>query len=86
MTIIAGVYMTLSINETVDESKATVLIVDDNSDNLDVLSGVLRPFYKVKAAINGELDLKVAVAKNKSDIIILDIMMPGMGGIKYVGN
>ena len=81
--------MTLSINETVDESKATVLIVDDNSDNLDnldVLSGVLRPFYKVKAAINGELDLKVAVAKNKPDIIILDIMMPGMGGMKYVGN
>ena len=40
-----------------NENKATILIVDDNSDNLDVLSGILRPFYKVKAAINGELAL-----------------------------
>lgn len=64
------------------DSKAVlsnVLIVDDNSDNLDVLSGVLRPFYKVKAAINGELALKIA-AKNKPDIILLDIMMPGLDG------
>ncbi len=30
---------------------ATVLIVDDNSDNIDVLNGILRPFYKVKAAL-----------------------------------
>ena len=65
-----------------NELKATVLIVDDNSDNLDVLSGVLRPFYKVKAAINGELALKVAGAKNKPDIILLDIMMPEMDGIE----
>lgn len=67
-------------SNTSNELKATVLIVDDNSDNLDVLSGVLRPFYKVKAAINGELALKVAGAKNKPDIILLDIMMPGMDG------
>lgn len=64
----------------VDENKATVLIVDDNPDNLDVLAGVLRPFYKVKAAINGELALKVVSSKNKPDIILLDIMMPGMDG------
>lgn len=61
-------------------TKATVLIVDDNSDNLDVLSGILRPFYKVKAAINGELALKIVTAKTKPDIILLDIMMPGMDG------
>ena len=67
-------------NGTSSENKATVLIVDDNSDNLDVLSGVLRPFYKVKAAINGELALKVVGAKNKPDIILLDIMMPDMDG------
>lgn len=67
-------------SSTISENKATVLIVDDNSDNLDVLSGVLRPFYKVKAAINGELALKVVGAKNKPDIILLDIMMPAMDG------
>jgi putative two-component system response regulator len=68
------------ISNAISDEKETVLIVDDNSDNLDVLSGVLRPFYKVKAAINGELALKVAGAKNKPDIILLDIMMPGMDG------
>ena len=67
-------------SSTISENKATVLIVDDNSDNLDVLSGVLRPFYKVKAAINGELALKVVGAKKKPDIILLDIMMPAMDG------
>ena len=58
----------------------TVLIVDDNSDNLDVLNGVLRPFYKVKAAINGELALKIVASKNKPDIILLDVMMPNIDG------
>ena len=61
--------------------KATVLIVDDNADNLDVLSGVLRPFYKVKAAINGKLALKI-ITKSKPDIILLDIMMPDMDGFE----
>lgn len=69
-------------NEVQITSKATVLIVDDNSDNLDVLTGVLRSFYKVKAALNGELALKIASSKNKPDIILLDIMMPGMDGFE----
>lgn len=58
---------------------SNVLIVDDNSDNLDVLRGVLSPFYKVKATLSGELALKIA-AKSKPDIILLDIMMPGLDG------
>ena len=61
-------------------TKATVLIVDDNSDNLDILSGILKPFYKVKAAISGALALKIAQAKNMPDIILLDIMMPEIDG------
>jgi len=69
-------------NEVQITSKATVLIVDDNSDNLDVLTGVLRSFYKVKAALNGELALKITTSKNKPDIILLDIMMPGMDGFE----
>lgn len=58
----------------------TVLIVDDNADNIDVLNGILRPFYKVKAALNGELALKIANGKQKPDLILLDVMMPGMDG------
>ncbi|WNC73489.1 two-component system response regulator [Thalassotalea psychrophila] len=60
--------------------QATVLVVDDNSDNIDVLNGILRPFYKIKAALNGELALKIANGKQKPDLILLDVMMPGMDG------
>lgn len=60
--------------------KQTILVVDDIADNIDVLSGVLRPEYKVKAAVNGERALKIAAGADKPDMILLDIMMPGMDG------
>lgn len=60
--------------------QATILVVDDNADNIDVLNGILRPFYKVKAALNGEVALKIAHSKHKPDLILLDVMMPGMDG------
>ena len=58
----------------------TILVVDDIADNIDVLSGVLRPEYKVKAALNGERALAIAAGPNKPDMILLDIMMPDMDG------
>lgn len=60
--------------------KQTVLVVDDTPENIDVLSGILRPDYKVKAALNGERALKIARGDSQPDIILLDIMMPGMDG------
>lgn len=57
----------------------TILVVDDNPDNIDVLTGILRPFYKVKASISGKVALKIA-SKQKPDLILLDIMMPEMDG------
>ena len=60
--------------------KQTILVVDDTPENIDVLSGVLRPDYKVKAALNGEKALKIAAGTPKPDMILLDIMMPGMDG------
>ncbi len=62
------------------EEKQTVLVVDDRPGNIDVLSNVLRPLYKVKAAVNGERALKIAADDPRPDIILLDIMMPGMDG------
>jgi len=58
----------------------TVLAVDDIPDNLDVLTGVLRPEYRVKAATSGARALAIAAAEPMPDIILLDIMMPGMDG------
>jgi len=60
--------------------KRTVLVVDDTPENIDVLTGVLRPYYKVKAALNGAIALKIANSNNKPQLILLDIMMPDMDG------
>ncbi len=62
-----------------NNAKSTVLAVDDTPENLDVLKGVLMPLYSVKGAINGPMALKIA-EKQLPDLILLDIMMPGMDG------
>ncbi len=58
-----------------------ILIVDDAPENIDILGGILKDFKK-SAAINGELALKIACGKNRPDLILLDIMMPGMDGFE----
>lgn len=59
---------------------SNILIVDDIPDNLRVLGGILREEgYKIRPVLNGELALQVA-EKEKPDLILLDIMMPGMDG------
>lgn len=62
-----------------EETKQTILVVDDTPENIDVVVGVLSQKYKVKAAPNGEKALKI-VAKNPPSLILLDIMMPGIDG------
>ena len=44
------------------ESQATILVVDDSPENLQVISAVLKEHYKVKVAINGERALALATA------------------------
>jgi two-component system, sensor histidine kinase and response regulator len=59
---------------------ADILIVDDTTANLNVLSTMLsQRGYRVRAAINGEMALKSA-RKTPPDLILLDISMPGMNG------
>jgi len=60
--------------------KATVLVVDDTPENIDVLRGLLKPHYKVKVAINGEQALRLSMSDIQPDLILLDVMMPGMDG------
>ena len=62
------------------ESQQTILIVDDAAENIDVLSGILRPHYKVRAAINGERALALVMGERPPDLILLDVMMPGLSG------
>ncbi|KAF0221628.1 MAG: putative two-component system response [Rhodospirillaceae bacterium] len=67
--------------ESVDTvERLTILVVDDTPDNLAVLSSLLKDDYRVKVASSGEKALKVAAAANPPDLILLDIMMPGLDG------
>lgn len=60
--------------------KATVLVVDDTPDNLALMSGLLKDRYRVKVANGGEKALRIARSDQPPDLILLDVMMPGMDG------
>ena len=60
--------------------KATVLVVDDTPDNLSLMSGLLKDLYKVKVANSGEKAIKIVLSDSPPDLILLDIMMPGLSG------
>ncbi len=62
------------------DGQATVLAVDDCAENLHILSAALKIHYKVKVALNGKRALELAQADPQPDLILLDVMMPGMDG------
>jgi len=62
--------------------KPKLLIVDDTPENIQVLMGTLKDAYAIVAAVNGEKALKMAGADPPPDLILLDIMMPGMDGFE----
>ena len=63
-----------------NERKSTVLVVDDISENIDVMIGILDIEYDVKYALNGIKALEIASKAPQPDIILLDVMMPEMSG------
>lgn len=65
-----------------DGQRATILVVDDTVQNIDVLTGMLDSCYKVKAAINGLRALEIARTAPAPDLILLDIMMPNIDGLE----
>ncbi|OEZ96816.1 two-component system response regulator [Duganella sp. HH101] len=60
--------------------KPVILVVDDTPDNLLLMANLLKDSYTVKAANNGDKALKIANDSPPPDLILLDIMMPGMNG------
>ena len=60
-------------------SECTVLVVDDTEANVDILVDALGDMYDLAVAMEGESALET-VAEDPPDIILLDIMMPGMDG------
>ncbi len=61
-------------------AKAVVLVVDDEPAGLALMGGLLENYYTVKVATDGETALGIAAAEHPPDLILLDIMMPGMDG------
>ena len=60
-------------------SDCRVLLVDDAKPNLDILVEGLKSDHKLSLALNGETALQIAT-RIPPDLVLLDIMMPGMDG------
>lgn len=64
---------------TQNDDRPRILIVDDERININILNNLLKHDYKLMAATSGEQALKAAV-DGQPDLILLDILMPGMDG------
>lgn len=65
-------------------TKPSILVVDDTSENIDVLKETLKNDYTVRPALNGALALKIAATDPRPGLILLDIMMPEMDGYEVM--
>jgi len=66
-----------SLQKTDDRPR--ILVVDDERININILNALLKTDYKVMAATTGEQALKAALT-GQPDLILLDILLPGMDG------
>ena len=62
------------------EQQPIVLVVDDTPENLHLMHGLLRQRYRLRLATSGEMALQLAQQQPQPDLILLDIMMPGLDG------
>ena len=71
-------------NRAVDRvrGKPTILVVDDTRDNLELLASIFKDEYRVKVANSGAKALQIAQSDTPPDLVLLDIMMPGMDGFE----
>jgi CheY-like chemotaxis protein len=60
--------------------KKTILIVDDNPQSIDIMGEILKPHYRRQVARSGEKALAIAASDLQPDLILLDVMMPGLDG------
>ena len=68
--------------EDIKKSTFTILVVDDNPKNVQLMGSILRDIgYEIEFALDGEKAL-AWLTKKKFDLILLDIMMPGISGFE----
>jgi two-component system, HptB-dependent secretion and biofilm response regulator len=68
------------VNSNASVIAPTILVVDDTPENIDMLRGLLHEQYVIRAAINGQTALRLALMEPIPELILLDVMMPGMDG------
>ena len=71
---------TLENDTTVFCIDTTVLIIDDDPTILATLNKHLSTSYRVRAANSGERAIQMAATDPRPDLILLDVLMPGMNG------
>lgn len=71
------------INGNNDNERFKVLIVDDDTSNLNILNHILKPQYKVYVAKSGEQAIKRA-HEDLPDLILLDVLMPDKDGYEVL--
>ena len=59
-----------------------ILVVDDSPDSLELISTELIKYFEVHVAINGERCLELSSRVRRPDLILLDVVMPGMDGFE----
>ena len=62
----------------------TILVVDDNDDNRDVLSRRLQQKGFVVAVAESGPDALASIARDRYDLVLLDVEMPGMSGLEVL--
>lgn len=67
-----------------DTDKPLLLLVDDMPANLHVLAASLKADYRLKTATSGAAALSIVARPEKPELILLDVMMPGMSGIEVL--
>jgi sigma-B regulation protein RsbU (phosphoserine phosphatase) len=60
--------------------KKTLLVVDDAPANIQVVQSILKDEYKIRVATSGEKALELAKSQPPPDLILLDVIMPGLDG------
>jgi putative two-component system response regulator len=67
-----------------ESGKKIIVVADDEPNILSALKEILSETYFVYTAIDGLQALKLA-REVRPDIMLLDVVMPGMGGIEACG-
>ena len=66
------------------EDKPVILVVDDQPQNIELLQAYLfRQDYEIVKALSGKEALE-KLSANQIDLVLLDIMMPGMSGLEVL--